>query len=126
MNYSASTVTYYVDDIRLLHSLTAGNEAVTGIQNSASQMPKTFALEQNYPNPFNPSTTISFLLPKESHVALRIYNILGEEVATLANGVYQAGAHEIVWNPESIASGIYICQLQTEKGSISKRMVYLK
>ncbi len=126
MNYSASTVTYYVDDIRLLHSLTAGNEAVTGIQNSASQMPKTFALEQNYPNPFNPSTTISFLLPKESHVALRIYNILGEEVATLANGVYQAGAHEIAWNPESIASGIYICQLQTEKGSISKRMVYLK
>jgi len=88
----------------------------SAVNDHETQSPHHFALLQNYPNPFNPSTTISFQLQESNHIKLTIYNILGEEIRTLAVGQYQAGNHTIRWdgtdnygNP--VASGVYLYQL---------------
>ncbi|MBI5472370.1 MAG: T9SS type A sorting domain-containing protein [Ignavibacteriae bacterium] len=75
-------------------------------------IPATFALEQNYPNPFNPTTTIEFALPEQATVSLKIYNLLGQEVVTLADGDMEAAFHRVVWNGRNasgaqIATGMY-------------------
>jgi hypothetical protein len=70
-------------------------------------------LEQNYPNPFNPSTAIRFQLSAVSDVKLRVFDLLGREVATLVEGKMDAGAHTAVWNAVGFASGVYFCRLNT-------------
>jgi uncharacterized protein YfaP (DUF2135 family) len=89
-----------------------GAGAVTGIKGGTNCIPKDFALEQNYPNPFNPRTAISYALPIASDVRLRIYNLLGQAVATLAHGVQDAGYKTVEWNAGSVASGLYIYRLE--------------
>ena len=74
-------------------------------------VPKSFALEQNYPNPFNPSTTIRYSLPEESHVQLTIYNLLGQKVATVVNGIEDAGYKSVLWNGSGFASGMYMYRI---------------
>ncbi|MBF8293658.1 MAG: Por secretion system C-terminal sorting protein [Bacteroidetes bacterium] len=74
-----------------------------------------FALEQNYPNPFNPSTEISFQLPVRSLVTLKIFDVLGREIATLINGEKSAGSHTIEWNAASMSSGVYFYQLRAHQ-----------
>jgi hypothetical protein len=76
------------------------------------QIPTQFALMQNYPNPFNPSTTIHYELPVESRVFIRLYNLLGEEVAMLVNEVRKAGYESVEWNTAGIASGVYFYRLE--------------
>lgn len=93
--------------------------------------PDHFELLQNFPNPFNPSTTISYLLPYSSQVDIRIYNILGQEIATLATGEQEAGYHEELWNASSVPSGVFFSQLAyvDEKGVRHverKKMMLLK
>ena len=92
--------------------------------------PSTFAVKQNYPNPFNPSTTIDFSLPESGNVTLTIYNITGQEVAKLVNGVQNAGSHKVVWNASNLSSGIYFYRLNfdgsNKKYSDIKSMVLLK
>lgn len=82
-------------------------------------LPKTYALDQNYPNPFNPSTTIRFSLPFASHVTLRVFNMLGQEVATLLDNVREAGYMQVVWNGRNqsgvaVASGMYLYQIEAK------------
>lgn len=89
-------------------------------------MPRTLALKQNYPNPFNPSTTISFSIPERSHVSLRIYNILGQEVTALVDEVMNAGEYEVNWNAGLHASGIYFYRLQVGDKVLTKKMALLK
>jgi len=93
--------------------------------------PDHFELYQNYPNPFNPSTTISYLIPNDTRVVLKIYNSIGQEVATLVNDSRSAGYHQEVWNASNIASGMYIYQLtvnnaQAKKEYYRKKMVIVK
>ena len=85
----------------------------TGIpSNIGTRIPTTFSLEQNYPNPFNPTTNLRFGLPTEANVTLRIYNVLGQEVAVLVNGVQSAGYHQAVWNAAStVSSGVYFYRI---------------
>ena len=85
-----------------------------------------FALDQNYPNPFNPSTTVRYELPKDSRVSLRVFNILGQEVATLVNGEQKAGYKSIEWNAGSVASGVYFYRLEAGDFSASKKLLLLK
>ena len=88
--------------------------------------PKEFKLEQNYPNPFNPTTTILYQLPADAKVTLKIYDILGSEVATLVNEDQEAGYKEVKFNALNIASGMYIYRLTANKYVCTKKMMVLK
>jgi hypothetical protein len=89
-------------------------------------LPTTYSLNQNYPNPFNPSTTIKFTLPETTNVTLTIYNTLGQKVSELVNGSLEAGYHSYRWDAGSVASGIYIYELRTEKFISVKKMILIK
>ncbi len=88
--------------------------------------PSKFELSQNYPNPFNPTTVINFRIPKKEMVTLKIYNVLGQEVATLVNEVKDAGSYHISFNASNLPSGIYLYTLKAGKFSSTKKMMLLK
>jgi|GEM_PF-220399 len=90
------------------------------------EIPAAFALDQNYPNPFNPSTTIKYQLPEKSHVTLRIYDVVGREVATLVNGIEDSGYKSVRLDANNLASGIYIYRLQAGNFTMSKKLLLLK
>jgi hypothetical protein len=85
-----------------------------------------FELEQNYPNPFNPSTTIPFQIAEGSNVSLRIYNMLGQEVATLVDGFLPAGRHEARWEAGDLPSGMYLYRLVNEKNVQARTLTLIK
>lgn len=85
--------------------------------------PSTFALHQNYPNPFNPSTTIRFGLATTSHARLRIFNLLGQEVATLVNATLSAGEHAVQWNAPEFSSGVYVYRLEAGGAVAARKLV---
>jgi hypothetical protein len=87
---------------------------------------KTYALEQNYPNPFNPATIINYQIPVEGQVSLKVYDMLGNEVATLVNEMKTAGEHQVEFNAGAIASGIYFYRLQAGSFVETKRMMLMK
>ncbi|MBN1984540.1 MAG: T9SS type A sorting domain-containing protein [Chitinivibrionales bacterium] len=91
-----------------------------------AEIPTSFALQQNYPNPFNPMTNISYDLPEESNVTIRIYDMTGKEVATLVNGSQAAGTHTAVWNANEIPSGVYFYQIHAGSFNATKKMLLLK
>lgn len=88
--------------------------------------PTVFVLKQNYPNPFNPSTTIAYDLPAAEFVTLKVYDILGKEVATLVKGFQTRNRHEVTFTGAGLASGVYFYQLQTPTFSEVKKMVLVK
>jgi hypothetical protein len=92
---------------------------------SNADIPERFALEQNYPNPFNPSTTIAFSLPRNSRLTLKVYNLLGKEVATLVDKKFAAGRYEVHWDASGHANGIYFYRLITEEGFVLTRKLLL-
>jgi Secretion system C-terminal sorting domain len=83
------------------------NPTTSAPEVGTSDIPSEFVLNQNYPNPFNPSTEISFGLPERSHVTVTIVNMMGQEVARLANGQMDAGTHSVVWSATDMSSGVY-------------------
>ncbi len=89
-------------------------------------VPKTFALEQNYPNPFNPTTTIGYDLPSASRVSLKVYDVLGREVATLVNARQAAGSYNAAFNAANFASGIYFYRLEAGSFVQTKKMLLVK
>jgi formylglycine-generating enzyme required for sulfatase activity len=101
-----------------------GNVANSHIQHDA--VPNRFRLYQNYPNPFNSSTTIVFEIPRASRVRLKVFNILGEEVATLMDGVVNAGVHEVIFNQQNLSSGVYFCRLTANQQSLMIKAMLLK
>jgi hypothetical protein len=88
--------------------------------------PKTFTLHANYPNPFNPSTTIGFSLPRSGYVRMKVFNILGETVATLVNEELNVGTYTTQWNASSAASGVYFYRLQAGDFVDTKKLLLLK
>jgi hypothetical protein len=97
----------------------------TAIASETEVIPQQHQLFQNYPNPFNPKTVISWQLAVGSQVDLSIYNMLGQKVVTLASGRYAGGLHQIEWNAENQASGIYFYQLQADNGFVQTRKLIL-
>ena len=89
-------------------------------------LPVSFALSQNYPNPFNPSTVIRFELPRAVNVSLKVYNMLGQEVVELMNGLQQAGVHAVRLDARNLASGAYIYRLRTDGFEASRKLMLLK
>ncbi len=98
----------------------------TPSSNELTLVPTTLALEQNYPNPFNPSTKISFSLPEAGRVSLKVFDVMGAEVATLVNEEREAGAHSVNFAPQNIPSGVYFYVLQVGETKLVKRLVFMK
>ncbi len=107
---------------------TLANELNTGVLgvNDRGRVPAKFALEQNFPNPFNPTTVINFTLPKAGVVTLKVYNVLGQEVATLVNGFKAPQTYKVEFDGASLATGVYFYTLKFGDKSITKKMLLLK
>ena len=91
-----------------------------------TRLPESYALMQNYPNPFNPSTIISYSLPNNTHIILKVFDVLGNEVATLINEEKPAGNYEVEFNASGLSSGIYFYRIQTEGFIDTKKLILLK
>ena len=89
-------------------------------------LPTVFDLSQNYPNPFNPSTTIQYSLPVQSHVVLKVYNVIGQEVATLMDKTQEAGFKSVVVNAGNWASGVYFYRILAGEYSGIRKMILLR
>jgi hypothetical protein len=98
----------------------------TSVEHESENIPKEFVLYQNYPNPFNPVTTIRFSLPHHSFVTLKVFDLLGREVATLVDGEKDAGEHTVVYDAKGLASGIYFYRLTTGTFVQQKKMVVMQ
>jgi hypothetical protein len=99
---------------------------LTGLTQNGSEIPQKFALLQNYPNPFNPTTKIKFDLPKQGFVSLKVYDVLGKEVASLVNGVKNAGSYIVEFSGANLSSGIYYYRITAGEFTQVKKMVLIK
>ncbi|GAB4375679.1 MAG: hypothetical protein Kow0042_21310 [Calditrichia bacterium] len=102
------------------------NGIVSIASDPLANLPDNYELLQNYPNPFNPSTTIEYRLPRSSNVKLVVYNVVGQEVATLVDGMRPAGIHKITLDATYLPSGLYVYQLLTGDQRLSKKMILMK
>ena len=99
---------------------------VNGVEQLGSDIPVSYELGQNYPNPFNPSTTINFSIPQSGLVTMKIFNILGQEVAELVNEVRNAGFHSVSFDASDLTSGMYIYKIQSGNFSATRKMMLVK
>ncbi|MFC2093343.1 T9SS type A sorting domain-containing protein [Bacteroidota bacterium] len=102
-----------------------GSQA-TGITQNGNNVPTEYALSQNYPNPFNPTTNIKFDLPKQGFVSLKVYDVVGKEVAILVNEVKSPGSYNVDFNGTELSSGVYFYRLEADNFVDVKRMVLIK
>ena len=102
------------------------DDNLVSVEDEISNTPTEFFLYQNYPNPFNPSTTISWQSPVSGHQTLKIYDVLGNEVATLVNEFRNSGSYEVDFNASSLSSGIYFYKLQAGDFVQTRKMLMLK
>lgn len=112
--------------IAFLKTLSDGYELPAPGKVPVAGLPAELALLQNSPNPFNPATLIQFELPAADHITLRVYNILGQEVATLMDGIVDAGVRSVVFDASELPSGVYLYRLQSSTFSQVKKMVFMK
>jgi hypothetical protein len=113
----STTARYYLRDDTVLSA---------GTGDSRTVISSYVDLEPNYPNPFNSGTVIRFSITRSSFVTLKVYNLLGQEVATLASGLMKPGTHEESWNPLQQPSGVYLCRLNAGDMVRSRKIVLLK
>jgi hypothetical protein len=109
---------FKLDDLVMTGTASAVDAPVT--------TPQEFALRQNFPNPFNPTTVLSYQVPVVSNVKLVIYDVLGREVALLVNGVKDPGSYSVTWNASGLASGVYLCRLESASGVKVGKMILQK
>ncbi len=110
-----------LDNLRLL-----GIDSLSTTSVTPTGRPYAYRLYQNYPNPFNPSTTIRYELRQQGQVSVKVYNVLGELVATLIDGQQTAGPHEVVFDARRLASGVYFYTLRTGGFVKTGKMMLLK
>ncbi len=103
-----------------------GDQDGMGVKQGNAVAPEEYSLEDNYPNPFNPSTTIVYHTPEKGQVKLTVYNLLGQQVIQMVNGVQPAGVHRIILDARNLSSGMYIYRLEGKNFVKSKKMVLLK
>lgn len=104
---------------------------LVGVKEEPTAMPNSFSLSQNYPNPFNPTTIIQYAVPQIAHVTLKIYNVYGQEVATLVDKIQSAGSYQVSWDGKDnrgrfVASGVYFYRLEAGANVMVRKMVMLK
>ena len=102
------------------------NNIATSVDEQSNQLPLAISLEQNYPNPFNPTTSINYSVPSNNNVALKVYDILGNEIATLVNEQKSVGSYEVEFNAGNLPSGIYFYTLTSGNFVQAKKMMLVK
>jgi hypothetical protein len=110
----------YAPEYSGLQVLTSDTQEVSG------GVPTAFGLSQNYPNPFNPATRISFSLPRESHVTLEVFNIIGARVATVTDRRYAAGNHSVQFDASTLPSGVYMYKMSAEEFVSVRKLVVMR
>jgi hypothetical protein len=107
--------------------------ALTDVEDGTTKntLPTVYALEQNYPNPFNPSTTMKYAVPNTSFVSIKVYSILGKEIAVLKEGIVSAGEYSLQWNGrtkggEHAASGVYFVRMESGSFKLTQKIVLMK
>jgi hypothetical protein len=123
---NATTVTTHVGSTFWIDDLSFGSSGTTDVKELGSSMPAAFALDQNYPNPFNPSTMIQFEIPEAQFVTLKVYNLLGQEVATLIDSQLGPGRYRAEFDGKNLPSGTYLYRLQAGTFTQTKKMVLVK
>lgn len=121
-----STISISIASTNVYSYYALASSAATAVQDQVDGIPMGFSLGQNYPNPFNPSTTISFSIAQKGFAALNVYNSLGEQVASLVSRQLDPGTYKAQWNASDIASGVYLCRLQSNGFVVSKKMLLVK
>ncbi|MDZ7288766.1 MAG: endo-1,4-beta-xylanase [candidate division KSB1 bacterium] len=128
-NYSASVSAaeaLHNAKVSLKSALDGLVKITTAVNEVNGNTPKVFALSQNYPNPFNPTTQINYSVPQDAYLSLKVYNLLGDEVATLFEGVQPAGNYTATFDGRDLASGVYLYQLKANNFMETKRLVLVK
>ena len=121
--------TFYLDDIRLV---AAPPPAVTVVEEErTTSLPQVFSLSQNYPNPFNSDTVIRFALPQSGEVELAVFNLAGQQVATLVQGQWEAGSYAVRWDGrdeggKGLASGVYLYRLRAGKQVETRKLALVR
>ncbi|MGA7160887.1 MAG: carboxypeptidase regulatory-like domain-containing protein [Bacteroidota bacterium] len=123
---SSGTVSYNAAGNPVNSSVPLSMSSVTLVGETPTLQPEQYSLGQNYPNPFNPSTTIRYTLPASGRVAVRVYNILGQVVATLVDGNQNAGTYNVTFNASALSSGVYFYRIESGSFSAVKKMMLLK
>ena len=113
-------------DYRLKMTDNNGSYKYSSVVNMEVSAPENFELSQNYPNPFNPTTNISYQIPKAGFVSLKVYNIIGNEIATLVNQEKPAGDYKVQFDTHNLASGTYFYKLTAGGVSLYKKMIVIK
>jgi hypothetical protein len=116
----------YVIKGMLKDGIVYGDTTLTDVDDQINGIPTTYMLDQNFPNPFNPSTKITYEIPVQSNVLLRVYDIIGNEVATLVHEPKPAGIYHILFDATSLSSGVYFYRMQAGDYIETKKMIYLK
>ena len=106
--------------------LKTSNGGVSFSENAPGVTVSEFQLYQNYPNPFNPATTIRYSISQENFVSIKVYNLLGEEVAALVNDYKIPGSYNIIFNAASLSSGVYFYKISAGEFSKNKKMILVK
>jgi outer membrane protein assembly factor BamB len=104
-------------------SVVAFENLGSAVEEDDAPLENSYLLLENHPNPFNPSTVIEFSLPQRADVSLTVYNLLGQKVARLTDGIYGAGTHRIEWHAGNLSSGVYFCRLETRELTAGSRQV---
>ncbi len=102
------------------------NQTAVGINDEVNANPNSFVLGQNYPNPFNPSTSIEYYIPQTGFVTLSVYDLLGNLITELHNGIQSSGTHSVVFNAERLSSGTYFYKLNYNGLSVTKKLLLMK
>jgi hypothetical protein len=125
--YTAWKAQEAAENTRISTWLNTGKDPVTSVKEKpGSAVPENFMLSQNYPNPFNPTTEIGYTIPRTNQISLKVYNTQGQEVATLFDGVQQAGNYVATFDGAGLASGVYFYRLQAGNVVLTKKLVLMR
>jgi hypothetical protein len=116
-----------IDDVRIGSSIDQIRFDITNIENDKEKvLSHGYRLFQNYPNPFNPATTIEYSTPEAGFITIKLYSILGKELATLVEGIKEPGNHKVIFDAGKLKSGIYFYRLQAGSYNETKKLILIK
>jgi hypothetical protein len=124
-NYSGYGVPDYSGNKSRVSLFIVSIHMSVGIENEI-EIPEEYFMNQNYPNPFNPTTNIEFGIPESGHVSIKVYDMLGREVATLINNTMSAGVRTVVFDASHLSSGMYIYRIKVNDYVSTKRLMLIK